>query len=204
MPTCPYCAKECSALKNHVRLASGDGHGPAGSYPEDFEGGGGSDPPPAQQQASDGGGTALDTVDDDALVFSPEEYDQVVSGVRAEGYNEGVEDGFDAGYGTAQHELQDDDQEDDVIDVESTAVDSDPGDSTATDGGAASGTASASSGGGILLKLLGAVVAVVLFLVGLIAMAASQNQGDGGVGGPVAGGTTFTIDGDGFDNNQIY
>ena len=36
---CPYCGKSCNALKNHVRLASGDGHGSSGEYPPDFNGG---------------------------------------------------------------------------------------------------------------------------------------------------------------------
>lgn len=35
--TCPYCEEQKSALKNHVRLTSGSGHGPSGQYPDDFE-----------------------------------------------------------------------------------------------------------------------------------------------------------------------
>ena len=31
---CPYCGKEQRAVKNHIRLTDGDGHGPAGQYPE--------------------------------------------------------------------------------------------------------------------------------------------------------------------------
>lgn len=37
---CPYCDKEVKArgAKNHVRLASGDGHGEQGTVPDDFDG----------------------------------------------------------------------------------------------------------------------------------------------------------------------
>ena len=34
---CPHCGESYSALKNHIRLASGNGHGSSGSYPEDKE-----------------------------------------------------------------------------------------------------------------------------------------------------------------------
>jgi len=34
---CPYCGEGQRALKNHVRLAAGDGHGPSGQYPDDFD-----------------------------------------------------------------------------------------------------------------------------------------------------------------------
>lgn len=36
-------------MKNHVRLASGHGHGPSGTYPDDFENETPIDPPPASQ-----------------------------------------------------------------------------------------------------------------------------------------------------------
>jgi hypothetical protein len=39
MNPCPFCGKEYHALKNHVRLASGNGHGPSGQYPKEFESG---------------------------------------------------------------------------------------------------------------------------------------------------------------------
>lgn len=58
MSTCPYCGEQVNALKNHVRLSSGGGHGPSGEYPDDFEGGAGSgDGGDAQAVAgsSDGG-----------------------------------------------------------------------------------------------------------------------------------------------------
>lgn len=31
---CPHCGDSFSALKNHIRLASGNGHGSSGSYPD--------------------------------------------------------------------------------------------------------------------------------------------------------------------------
>ena len=34
---CPHCGETYSALKNHIRLASGGGHGSSGSYPEEDE-----------------------------------------------------------------------------------------------------------------------------------------------------------------------
>lgn len=36
---CPYCNEEHSALKNHIRLSAGGGHGSNGEYPDDFDGG---------------------------------------------------------------------------------------------------------------------------------------------------------------------
>jgi hypothetical protein len=50
METCPYCAEEQHALKNHVRLTSGDGHGPSGTYPDDFEDGNSANPDTAGQE----------------------------------------------------------------------------------------------------------------------------------------------------------
>lgn len=34
---CPICGKEVGAVKNHVRMASGDGHGRSGEYPEYYD-----------------------------------------------------------------------------------------------------------------------------------------------------------------------
>jgi hypothetical protein len=39
MDPCPFCGKEYHALKNHVRLTSGGGHGPSGQYPDEFNSG---------------------------------------------------------------------------------------------------------------------------------------------------------------------
>lgn len=35
--TCPICGRDTGAVKNHVRMASGDGHGPPGQYPDAFD-----------------------------------------------------------------------------------------------------------------------------------------------------------------------
>jgi len=59
---CPYCGEEKRAVKNHVRLASGEGHGPSGQYPDDFgergdqDDGGGADP---SDPSHGDGGSAL-------------------------------------------------------------------------------------------------------------------------------------------------
>ena len=34
---CPICGKEVGAVKNHVRMTSGDGHGRSGEYPEYYD-----------------------------------------------------------------------------------------------------------------------------------------------------------------------
>jgi hypothetical protein len=54
MDICAYCGEEKRALKNHVRLASGDGHGPSGTYPDDFEDGTSPGPRPASQDGAEG------------------------------------------------------------------------------------------------------------------------------------------------------
>lgn len=59
--TCPYCGEEHRALKNHVRLTSGSGHGPSGQYPEDFP-----DAPDQDEQPSPGGGLDVAPARDDA------------------------------------------------------------------------------------------------------------------------------------------
>lgn len=33
---CPYCGKDVGAVKNHIRLTGGGGHGPRGHYPDGF------------------------------------------------------------------------------------------------------------------------------------------------------------------------
>jgi hypothetical protein len=37
MQTCHFCGEDQRALKNHVRLTAGGGHGPSGSYPDSFD-----------------------------------------------------------------------------------------------------------------------------------------------------------------------
>lgn len=127
---CPYCGEEKSALKNHVRLSSGGGHGPSGSYPDDFEAGGSAEPPPQ----SDGGQQLMEPPEEEAqevvetepvqdvpedapddqedaggLRFEEDEFDEMVTSIEQEaherGYEEGVDHGYDAGYGTAENEL---------------------------------------------------------------------------------------------------
>jgi len=92
---CPYCGEEKRAVKNHIRLASGEGHAPSGQYPDDFgergdqDDGGGADPPDPSH--GDGGSavtveavedtetsTEADTVDEsdgegEGIVAMPEE-----------------------------------------------------------------------------------------------------------------------------------
>lgn len=34
---CPYCDKKSGHLNNHVRQSKGDGHGPAGGYPDSWD-----------------------------------------------------------------------------------------------------------------------------------------------------------------------
>jgi len=57
---CPYCGEEQTALKNHVRLASGGGHGPSGQYPDEFgdddQDDGDDDPGGAAAASATGGG----------------------------------------------------------------------------------------------------------------------------------------------------
>jgi hypothetical protein len=63
---CPYCGEEQSALKNHVRLASGDGHGPSGQYPDDF-----TDDGPDQDGPDPGGGREAVALDDHGATTEP-------------------------------------------------------------------------------------------------------------------------------------
>jgi hypothetical protein len=112
MPNCPYCGVEKRALKNHVRLSSGDGHGPSGSYPGDFDGGS------STERAQSDGGQQLEAPDDegadagpdeDGLHFEEDEFDELVTNIessaRSRGYEEGMEEGYEVGYQDAEHEL---------------------------------------------------------------------------------------------------
>lgn len=81
---CPYCTEEQTALKNHVRLASGDGHGPSGQYPDDFErgpdrGGGDDDDEPGgtlAAPAAGGSGTVTVEAVEDAGAQEVPEYEE--------------------------------------------------------------------------------------------------------------------------------
>jgi len=129
---CPYCSEEQTALKNHVRLASGDGHGPSGQYPDDFEGGSNpddNDDDPggaAAAPAPGGGGTVtVEAVEEteepqdlpefeeepeeeeEGIVAMPEtELTQMLSAAREDGAEE------------AQEESNEDTEEDTSIEVD--------------------------------------------------------------------------------------
>jgi hypothetical protein len=104
--SCPYCGKETSAMKNHVRLASGDGHGPNGSYPDDFFQSSTEESPDAEPEETNTDETGTDDVDDAGPIqFDPDEVDAAIEAARAEAYQDGTEDGFEAGYSTAEQEL---------------------------------------------------------------------------------------------------
>lgn len=113
---CPYCSKEKSALKNHVRLASGNGHGPSGQYPDDFEPGGtapANDELPASP-VDDTPGTEQEPDDRDeeeTVELSPGELENVIQTAE--------EEAFEAGRETATDERE-------AIEVESTVEDVEP------------------------------------------------------------------------------
>lgn len=55
---CPYCGKAVGAVKNHIRLTGGGGHGPRGRYPDGFA------PTPGElSKAAAGAGTLLEVVE---------------------------------------------------------------------------------------------------------------------------------------------
>lgn len=113
METCPYCGEEQYALKNHVRLASGNGHGPSGTYPEDFEDGPRDTPAKDTVSPSPGKETPADTTheasddpntgeDADTINLTQTEFDNALDQAREDGYT----DGFDDGYEFVEQELQ--------------------------------------------------------------------------------------------------
>ncbi|MEF8826363.1 MAG: hypothetical protein V5A27_08520 [Halapricum sp.] len=113
MPTCPYCGESQNALKNHVRLSSGNGHGASGEYPADFDAGGTNGSAVATIEDRDGGGdefpseadgsteTGRETVD-----MTREEFDramdEAIEAAREAGYEEGYAEGYDQGYADGQ------------------------------------------------------------------------------------------------------
>jgi hypothetical protein len=95
MPICPYCGEDKSAVKNHVRLSSGGGHGVYGEYPGDFQEGSpdppvtGPDDDPPEDDTDTAGGS-------DELTMTPEEVDELVTTIEADAYDRGQQDGREA------------------------------------------------------------------------------------------------------------
>lgn len=131
MKTCPYCEEEQSALKNHVRLASGNGHGPSGQYPDDFESGSTStnstpNTPPdrgGEQHDHGGGPPGNDADDGPAIAFeTTDEFEDMVKEIE----ESAIETGFDQGYQTAESQLEQ------TTTNEQTNTTSEPANSTST------------------------------------------------------------------------
>lgn len=118
--TCIYCDEEKSALKNHVRLASGDGHGPSGAYPDDFDPGGSSTANDDQLPATADDDRGGEQHDDETVDLTPEELDGMVKEVE--------EQAFEAGFSTAENNAA-------PVKVESSVedADADSGQSTAVE-----------------------------------------------------------------------
>lgn len=120
MTVCPYCAKDVNALKNHVRLSSGGGHGPSGSYPDDFNGGVANSPAddrhahldaqddgsPLEEDEGTRNGTGAASADQsgesDTVSMSAEEFDDAIQTAKEIGMEEGTEVGFETGNATAE------------------------------------------------------------------------------------------------------
>lgn len=105
MPSCPYCGEEQKALKNHVRLSSGNGHGPSGEYPDDFDAGGPERRASAHRSGRDGGGDESPSDADgpaeagrETVDMTHEEFDrkmaEAIEGARETAYAEGYDDGY--------------------------------------------------------------------------------------------------------------
>lgn len=107
---CPYCREEQSALKNHVRLTSGNGHAASGVYPDDFESGARptASPPSKREMNGDEGSPgelAGDTPDrapeGDAsgsnttttVEMTPAEIDEVIAGAAQAGRSDVLDAG---------------------------------------------------------------------------------------------------------------
>lgn len=58
---CPYCGETQRALKNHVRLTDGKGHGQTGTYPDTFDGAN-----PASHRESGPESTSVEASESDA------------------------------------------------------------------------------------------------------------------------------------------
>ena len=108
---CQYCGEQQTALKNHIRLSSGDGHGPSGTYPDDFEDGTSTDLVASQDDVGASGGPPT-TSDSDTVELTPEEIDEMVETAAGEARTERYE--------TEQIDTQ---HEQEVIEVESTVED---------------------------------------------------------------------------------
>jgi hypothetical protein len=187
---CPYCGEEQSALKNHVRLASGEGHGPSGQYPDDFDRGAASSdvepsrtsepaPEPAEPPAPGGGGGAVAV---EAVEGAEEDTPQEVPKYDDGDETEVValpEDKFEGVVDVAYDAGGQDVEEEDVVDAEATTVDS------ADKSGGSSDEVAISSGGITLgTVLLWVIILPLLTVIALAAMTAGadvrQNQNDSG------------------------
>lgn len=103
---CPHCGEEQRALKNHIRLTDGGGHGSYGSYPDKSAGTSSSGPQTT-------GSTAPSPEESDEWMHV-EEVGEAMEEQYEMGYQEGKEDagnesyeqGYEDGYKKAQEELQ--------------------------------------------------------------------------------------------------
>lgn len=125
---CPYCGEEQRALKNHVRLAGGDGHGPSGQYPDDFDpesrrdGAGDDDdddpggqaaaalPQPAEPPSPDAGGNAVvveaveDTGENEPVPEDSASAEQEIVTLPQEEFEDVLDGAYEAGQQEAEPE----------------------------------------------------------------------------------------------------
>lgn len=89
---CPYCGGEYRALKNHVRLTTGNGHGSSGQYPDDFE----------PDSSAETGGQKHSNIEGDStedtpemIEIPPDEFEDMVAAIESEAYEQGRQDAKD-------------------------------------------------------------------------------------------------------------
>lgn len=111
---CPYCKKEYNALKNHVRLSSGNGHGTCGDYPNDFLKRYGESPDSAtedrvKQRSESSTPISIENSEeysevepDHTIDMASSELDQFISVLRDEAYERGHQHGLDEGNGEGE------------------------------------------------------------------------------------------------------